>query len=214
MMQVWAGDAFQIYISTVAEDLQLDSNLLSVEELFYCQKSPIKALQRSRIALRLMVKEIFQSPSIEVLRGMYGRPIISDDWDITFSHKNDLALVGRTVAPSRIGADIEAYDSQVHWPSFYGPFFNNVDQNTISILSILSGWNHNLACVCLFSLKESFFKALDRSFVPTDVEITYLKTENAILHFNLNTKYELPTKNYELLSMVYSENIISICIFK
>lgn len=214
MMQVWAGEAFQIYISTVAEDLQLDSNLLSVEELYYCQQSPIKALQRSRIALRLMVKEIFQSPSIEVLRGANGRPIISDDWDITFSHKNNLALVGRTAAPSRIGVDIESCDSEIKWTSFYGPFFNEVDQNTVATLSILSAWNRDLACVCLFSLKEAFFKALDRSFIPTDVEIYFSKVEKGILHFDFKTKHEIPTKNYELLSMVYSENIISVCVFK
>jgi phosphopantetheinyl transferase len=205
----------QIYLDTIPDSWPVESFLLSEEELAYCLQSRNEPLQRSRAKLRLMVKEIFADYSVNVSKGPLGRPLISDDFDISFSHKKESALVGIAHGNSRLGIDIEDLNEKIDWPVFTKNFFTAVDENSIQKLSLCEGWNDHSARLCIFSLKEAFFKGIDSHLRPLELDLIFseLKNDRAYFHFSHRTTVgKLPETL--LFSFIKRSNLISIFHYK
>jgi 4'-phosphopantetheinyl transferase EntD len=210
---IWQEANLQVYLDTVPTTWPENSSLLSEYELNYCLESQHENLQRSRAHLRLMLKEILNDPSCEVLRGPLGRPLVRADLDISFSHKEDQALVAVTKFPALVGVDIESVDQEVDWTVFKNYFLLKEDRESITHLVDVEHWNLHRAHLCLFSLKEAFFKAWDHPFQPALVGLSFLGRHQNQSHFEAHYKSGSLDSNQHcrLISLSTEKHVVSIC---
>ncbi len=214
MIEVILKDAdLQIYLSEVPEHWPENSFLLSEAERTYCLESKHESLQLSRAHLRLMTKDILHDASLEVQRGPLGRPVVSSEVDISFSHKHGMALVGVTGAPARIGVDLESTHQKIDWQIFTKNFFSQNDLASIESLSRKPGWDSHLAHLAHFSLKEAFFKAMDLHLEPRQLEIQLLDCNDQRTNFQFFYKKSSfqSDRDHRLFSLLYKDHLVSVC---
>lgn len=210
MQQLVSTPDIQLYLDQVPTDWPQDAFLLSDHEMAYCLQSRQTDLQLSRAKLRLMVKQALGDPQIEVVSGELGRPQAHPDWDISFSHKNRKALVGLVRTPGKLGVDLESLRQNIDWSVFSRRCFLDQEQSEISKLAQVSGWDEPSAKLGFFSLKEAFFKALNRPFTPADLRLGFDRIENDAVFFVISHKDQ---KQSEVSCYILKtpDEVISVC---
>jgi len=210
MRQLVSTPDLQLYLDQVPKDWPQDAFLLSDLEMAYCLQSRQLELQLSRAKLRLMVKQIFNNPQIEVVSGKLGRPLAHPDWDISFSHKDQRALVGLVRTPDKLGVDLESLRQKIDWSAFFGHCFLDQEAGEILKLARISGWDGHSANLGFFSLKEAFFKALNMPFTPADLRLVVKAIENDAVFFEVFHKGQ---KQMDVTCNILktTDEVISVC---
>ncbi len=121
--------------------------------------------QRMQSASALLLARELMKSNASILHDSSGRPFSTDlDWNVSLSHSSFLVAAGLARAPLRIGIDIENL-RELRDFSVLQKYVPAVGED-LQPLADLWKCDEHRALIALWSLKESFFKAVSEDLIP------------------------------------------------
>jgi phosphopantetheinyl transferase (holo-ACP synthase) len=124
--------------------------------------------QRLQSASALLLARSLMGGETSILHDSSGRPMSSDlSWNLSLSHTSSQVAAGVARAPSLIGVDIENLREARDFSVLRK--YVVADGEDLQLFSRFWKIDENKALITLWSLKESFFKALSEDHIPQGV---------------------------------------------
>ena len=104
-------------------------------------------------------------------RSSTGRPIVDAPFDISISHKEDIVVAACIEKPCHIGIDVESLSEKINEKLFLGTIFSHKELTEAKKICRAQSLSESAAAIILWSIKEAFFKCIDKELVPGSVRV-------------------------------------------
>lgn len=115
-----------------------------------------------------------------VMHSGTGRPIVDAPVDISITHKHDMICVGIVPDPYRIGVDVEYLAEDIHRELFVDSVVTRKEIACAQQYCTVRGMSVTAAVLLLWSIKEAFFKCLDREFEPREISVCGIDASGSV----------------------------------
>ena len=133
-----------------------------------------------------------------------GRPFYKEGFDVSVSHKHGLREARAVASPYRIVIDIEDLEQDIHTELFMQYIVSERERDAFHAFCSEHSFSRREGVIAFWSMKESFFKAMDHHLFMNKLYILHADTERIVFDFGEDIREQLLAKKLELAGASFS----------